>query len=232
LISILDTAHSHFYMLTSSTNPTEYFIILLRHGESIGNAEGKHQGQADFPLTERGTRQAHALAERWRQEKRSFDRVISSPLMRARQTTEIINGVLALPLEFDPLWMERDNGLLAGLTPEDALEIYPRPPFIHPYQAIGGTGESQWELYLRGGRAVQSLLDRPPGKYLIISHGGILNMVLYAILGITPHANFSGPRFRFANTAFASLSYSPGEHKWYVLGINDHLHWSEDSEAS
>jgi broad specificity phosphatase PhoE len=75
---------------------------------------------------------------------------------------------------------------------------------MHPYQAVGETGESQWELYLRAGRAVQNLLKNPPGRYLVVSHGGILNLAFYAILGIAPQANFTGPRFRFANTAYAT----------------------------
>ena len=215
-------------MLPTPPNPVRYHLTLLRHGESVGNAEGKHQGQSDFPLTEKGEAQVRALAERWLNERKCFDLLISSPLSRARGTAEILAEALHLTLELNPLWMERDNGLLAGLRPEEAIASYPRPPFIHPYLPIGQTGESQWELYLRAGKAIQDLLHHTPGNYLIVSHGGILNMVLYAILGITPQANFYGPRFRFGNTAFASLSYNPGEHKWYVHGVNDRVHWQHD----
>jgi len=121
---------------------------------------------------------------------------------------------------------------LSGLHPEEAAERFPRPVFVHPYQSIGETGESQWQLYLRAGAAVQSLLKRPAGCYLVISHGGLLNMVFYAILGITPHANFHGPRFRFRNTAFATLTYTPDDHKWAVLGVNDRLHWQDEEDLS
>lgn len=217
-------------MFNKSESTSIYTFIFLRHGESIGNAEGKHQGQADFELTEKGRAQARALADRWLMEKRGFNSAVSSPLMRARETAEMVCGALKIPVVYDPLWMERDNGLLAGLHPDEAMTLFPRPPFVHPYLAIGETGESQWELYLRAGRAVQSLFNHPPGTYLIISHGGILNMVFYAILGIAPQANFTGPRFRFHNTSFATLTYMPNEHKWAVLGINDHLHWPEEDE--
>jgi broad specificity phosphatase PhoE len=217
-------------MFTIDGIPPLYTFVFLRHGESIGNAEGKHQGQADFELTEKGRTQARALADRWLAEKQHFNRAISSPLMRARETAELICGALGIPLVFDPLWMERDNGLLAGLHPDEAAVLHPRPDFVYPYLAIGETGESQWELFLRAGRAVQSLFNHPPGTYLIVSHGGILNMVFYAILGIAPQANFTGPRFRFHNTAFATITYMPGEHKWAVRGVNDHLHWPEAEE--
>ncbi len=217
-------------MFAANPNHTIFSIRLLRHGQSVGNADGLHQGQSDFPLTETGREQVSALADRWSSEAAHYDLVISSPLARARQTAEILTARLHQPLELDPLWMERDVGVLSGLRPEDAAELYPRPDFFHPYQPIGQTGESQWELYLRAGRAVQSLVNRPPGNYLVVSHGGLLNMVFYAILGITPQANFYGPRFRFGNAAFATLTYTPAQHKWAVLGLNDRSHWPFQDE--
>jgi len=202
-----------------------YCITLLRHGESLGNYEGRHQGQADFPLTDKGRDQTRALVERWKAEGKTFDLIISSPLARARETAEIISAEFSLPLEFNSLWMERDNGLMAGLSPEEVRDTLPEPGFVHPYLAIGQTGESQWELYLRAGNAVQKLLNHPPGNYLVVSHGGFLNMFFYAILGITPQPNFHGPRFRFNNTAFATINYNPATHRWYILGVNDYHHW-------
>lgn len=207
-----------------------FCFTILRHGESLGNFEGRHQGQADFPLTDLGRQQTRALVDRWKNEKKLFDLIISSPLIRARETAEIISSELKLPLELDPLWMERNNGLMAGLSPEEVRDSLPQPDFIHPYQAIGLTGESQWELYLRAGRAVQNLINRSPGSYLIVSHGGLLNMFFYAVLGIAPQPNFHGPRFRFNNTAFATLHYNPSSHRWYVIGVNDHLHWKLKEE--
>jgi 2,3-bisphosphoglycerate-dependent phosphoglycerate mutase len=211
-------------MTNQPHTPIIYHITLLRHGESLGNFEGRHQGQADFPLTDRGREQSRALLERWKAEAKEFDLAISSPLARARETAEIIAGGLGVPLEFDPLWMERDNGLMAGLSPEEVRQTLPQPNFIHPYQPVGKTGESQWQLYLRAGNGVQSLFSHPQGKYLVVSHGGLLNMFFYAILGITPQPNFHGPRFRFNNSAFATVSYNPGSHRWYIVGVNDHLH--------
>jgi 2,3-bisphosphoglycerate-dependent phosphoglycerate mutase len=211
--------------MTSQTRPIAlYQITLLRHGESQGNFEGRHQGQADFPLTDRGREQAKALLERWKLEKKEFDLIISSPLERAKETAIILSNGLNVPLEFEELWMERNNGLMAGLSPDEVRQSLPQPAFIHPYQAVGQTGESQWQLYLRAGAALQSLFSRPPGKYLIVSHGGLLNMFFYAILGITPQPNFHGPRFRFNNSAFATLTYNPASHHWYILGVNDHQH--------
>lgn len=214
----------------SSTPLMIYKITLLRHGESEGNAFGYYQGQNESPLTPVGEAQSVALARRWLAEGVCFDRIISSPQARARRTAEIIAEHLNAPLELDALWMERDCGLLTGLSHEQAEAFYPRPAFIHPYMHIGQTGESVWESYLRAGRGVQSLLDRPPGRYLVVAHGAILNMAMYAILGIAPQANFNGPRFRFRNTAFANLSYDPAGHEWTLESINDRAHWSDEND--
>lgn len=203
-----------------------YHITLLRHGESIGNANRYWQGQSDFALTELGRQQAEVLARRWQQEGVRFDLVISSPLQRARTTAEIIAKTLESAIEFEDQWLERDNGLYAGLPREQAISRHPEPDFLPPFMPIGKNGESQWELYLRAGQAINSVLKRPPARYLIVSHGGLLNMVLYAVLNIPVQANWSGPRFTFDNTAFATLTYRPDRHQWRILGLNDHSHLS------
>ena len=214
-------------MTSSTDNSPIYHITLLRHGESVGNAEGYHQGQANFPLTEKGQAQARALAKHWLNQGIMFDQAIASPQSRAKETAEIITTSLAVPLKYDEIWMERNNGILAGLRFTEAREKHPQPDFIPAYEPVGEFGESQWELYLRAGHAVQSLFQQPPGRYLIISHGGLLNKVMYAILGISPQPNFHGPRFRFRNTAYATLTYKPEDDNWFVHGVNQWDHWHE-----
>jgi len=199
-------------------------IIFLRHGESIGNAEKRHQGQADFPLTDQGIQQVEQLAATWKAQGLEFTRAIASPLARAQQTAKILSRALEFQISYDEDWMERDNGKLAGLLHERALEVLPPPPFIHLYEPIADTGESQWELYLRAGRALNSLMSNPPGLYLIISHGGLLNMVMHALVGITPLPNFQGPNFRFSNTGYTTVRYEPENGNWMILGHNDTGH--------
>lgn len=207
-------------------------IIFLRHGESVGNAERRWQGQADYPLTERGRQQAQALVDRWLAEGRTFDCILASPLKRARETADIIAEALNIPVEADPIWMERNIGEVAGMTGEEVNRRFPNREFITPFGAIiGDQGEGNWELYLRAGQALHSLLQREPGKYLVVSHGGLLNQIMYAVVGITPQANFSGPRFRFRNTGFAHLTYRAGSHQWQINVINERSHWNgKDSD--
>ncbi len=204
-------------MTASDSYPLAYSIAFLRHGESVGNAEDRFQGQADFPLTEKGRAQAQALADKWLAEGVTFEQCISSPLLRAAQTAEIVTQVLNVPLEFDADWMEINNGLLAGLTDDQAAQVAPRPAFITPYTRFGKTGESRWELYLRAGRAIQKILDRQPGRYLIVAHGGVINMAMYVMLNIPPQTDSSGPRFMFHNTTYAMFSYEPEHHNWRML---------------
>jgi broad specificity phosphatase PhoE len=204
-----------------------YEITLLRHGESEGNAGGYYQGQAEgFPLTERGREQVWSLAVYWQSVGVTFDTCIASPLIRARETAEIIADILGLEVEIDPTWMERDNGKFAGAHHTE-VEKSPRDDMQSIYNPIGEHGETEWELYLRGGRAIQSILHRDPARYLVVSHGAILNATLRATFGVTPQPMFRGVWFHFRNTAYASLTYSPGSARWGVHGINQRPHWDD-----
>lgn len=210
-----------------------YRVTFLRHGESVGNAEARFQGHADYPLTDKGLAQARALAAHWQKAGLSFDLCIASPLLRARQTAETVAGALHTPLEFDPDWMEINNGIVAGMTAEEALEkLGPPPAFMTPYTHYGKTGESRFELFLRAGRGIQRLLDRAPGNYLVVAHGGILSMALYAALGIPVQADASGPRFLFDNTTYTTLTYEPDRHCWRMLEFGSRQHWKDESSET
>lgn len=207
------------------TDTPVFQITFLRHGESIGNLENRMQGLSDFLLSETGRAQARALGARWQVEGVAFDAVITSPLSRARETAEIVADVLKIPdFEFEPLWVERDMGKRSGMTIDEINAQFPAPDFVNPYDAVSESGESDWALYLRGGQALHKLLQKPPARYLIVTHGAILNMTLYAILGIAPQPNFQGPRFRLENTAFCQFRYYPNAHRWRVDVINDWAH--------
>lgn len=203
-----------------------YSITLLRHGESEGNASEIIQGQSDYPLTAKGIQQARDLSGRWQSlqagyEGRLFDTIIASPLSRARQTAEIIAAGLNMPVELDPIWIERGFGCLDGSLLSDIQQITPPVDFHHPYEPPAEGGESSVDLFLRACQALRSLMHRPAGRYLIVSHGAILNMVVYAILGITPHGHYNSPRFSFGNTAFANFTYDVSSRRWRLLSFEN-----------
>lgn len=204
-----------------------YTFTFLRHGQSIGNVEGYFQGQSDTPLTEEGVEQVHMLAKRWQIEEKCFDEIISSPLKRAKQTADFIAKTLDLTVETEPLWIERDTGKLTQMDREEAKMQPYYHEFYTPFNAMGETGEGDWDLFLRAGIALSRLLEKPPGKYLIVSHGGILNQCLRAIVGITPQAMTHGAQFRFDNTGYATIKYEPAFFRWTFSGLNDTFHLIE-----
>ncbi len=207
------------------TEKPVYQFTFLRHGESVGNVENRLQGLSDFPLSETGRAQAHKLAARWKKEGVTFDAVIASPLSRALETAQIIAADLGLPeIATDPLWVERDMGVRSGMTMAEIRARFTDPDFLNPYQPWGEKAESDWALYLRGGQALHTLLQRPPARYLVVSHGAILGKVYYSILGITPQPNSHGIHFRLANTSFSRFRYNPGSHRWTVDVIGDTNH--------
>ncbi|HEX7975005.1 MAG TPA: histidine phosphatase family protein [Anaerolineales bacterium] len=201
-----------------------FYLTLLRHGESLGNQEARLQGQRDYPLTEKGRRQARERAVAWRSQGVTFDRIVSSPLQRARCTAETVGEALGLPVALDPVWQEHCFGELEGLTLPEIRQRMPLADLFHPHRRPPGPGaESLFEVYERAGRAVQGLLSNPEGHCLVVSHGDFLNMVLYTVLGLTPLAYPHNPRFHFGNTGFAKFVYDPEARFWRMLALEDHV---------
>lgn len=189
-------------------------ITFLRHGRSRADDEDVLEGRYDSPLTEVGQAQARARAEGWKHAGVQFDHVICSTLARARSTAEIVAGILGAPLECDPLWMEMDNGQMAGLSHAEAEVRFPKQAFFGPYQGKGQTGESDADLHARAMLALQNVVRRGPGRYLVVAHGGILNAALRVIAGAPHPVNFHGVWFAFSDLGYARFTYAPDNHRW------------------
>ncbi len=194
-----------------------YQFTFLRHAESAGNANGQIQGQIDMPLTTTGIDQAAELAWRWKSEGRQYDQIIASPLQRAWRTAQIISEGLDLPLVSHPDLVERGFGSIEGRLLAELMQEEPPPNFTDPYRKPGGEGESLVEVYNRAGQVLQGLLLRPPGRYLVVSHGAFLNMLLYAVVGLSPHNNPRSLRFSFSNTGYLDLVYLPDIQQWRIV---------------
>lgn len=194
----------------------EIYIYFMRHGRSRADDEGVHEGRYDSPLTDVGRAQVKARGEGWLAQGIRFDLIIASTLVRARESAEIIGGLLKAPVEADDIWMEMDNRPLAGMPIEEAKARYPRPQFRGPYEPFHGVGESDWELHCRAVSAVEKLVRRGAGQYLVVSHGGMLNAVLRGIVGAQPPINGHGIWFEFGDAGYAKCSYAPGRHYWVL----------------
>lgn len=192
-------------------------LTMMRHGRSMADDEQVHEGRYDSALTAVGIQQLHKRADQWQQEGRFFDLVIASPLQRAKKSAEIIAAAFSIPLEVDADWMEMDNGPLPGLTFNEAERLYPTPTLRNPYQPFCGSGESGWQVYTRAARAVERVIRRGPGTYLVLAHGVILNAALRSICGAPPTLNDSGVSFSFADAGFVDLLYRPEKHSYQIL---------------
>jgi len=97
-------------------------LYAARHGETNKNKQGLLLGQTEEELNETGILQAHDLGK-FAQEL-NIDLIVSSSMIRARQTTEIVNSYLSKPVLFEKRLIERNIGLYEGLTFQQMNEKY------------------------------------------------------------------------------------------------------------
>src|SRR4051794_4608727 len=102
-------------------------LLLIRHGQSAGNAEGRFGGHGTTPLSELGVRQAEKTAKVLANE--GIDVIYSSDLLRAVQTAEPLAELLNIPIHKTAAFRERHVGVLQGLTFDESRQQYPRDYF-------------------------------------------------------------------------------------------------------
>jgi broad specificity phosphatase PhoE len=129
-------------------------VLLIRHGQSEGNAEGRFGGHTATPLSERGRKQAAATAKML--ESDSLTAIYSSDLLRAIETAEPLARLTGLPIQSTEAFRERSVGVMEGLAFEAAAEQHPEQ-----YAALL---RRDFEHILVGGESYRQLLDRAWGK--------------------------------------------------------------------
>ncbi|SDH97678.1 probable phosphoglycerate mutase [Planococcus glaciei] len=153
-------------------------IGFVRHGITDWNIQRIAQGSSDIPLNETGREQARAIAGRLAQEE-PWDVIISSDLIRARETAETIAVELGMPIdEIDPRIRELSGGLIEGTTEADRIERWGpdwREQDLQREPLSAGIK--------RSAEAIQEAMEKYPGKrILMVSHGGLIGLALKNLL--------------------------------------------------
>jgi probable phosphoglycerate mutase len=193
-------------------------LILVRHGESTGNADGLLLGRIDSPLTDRGLDQARSLAETVA----GATRLISSPLQRARATAEALGT--GLPIEIDERWIEVDygeyDGQKLGDIPSDVWRKWRSDlAFVPP------GGESLAAAGARVRNACEELFAEPDGPargndtVVVVSHVSPIKAATCWSLGMGDEGAW---RLYLANASATRITWGNGGP---VLAGFNHTPW-------
>jgi broad specificity phosphatase PhoE len=166
------------------------WLILIRHGETDWNVEGRYQGQADPPLNERGLEQAVALAQALRDV--GLDILYSSPLRRARDTAEVVANRLAIPLRIEPRLMEINQGEWEGQRRDRIEQLCPellRRWDEDPWAVSPPGGESLVQVQQRVYAALDDVLAANEGRRVgLITHRLPIALIKLKYQGLPPDA--------------------------------------------
>jgi len=167
-------------------------VILIRHGRTAWNVEGRFQGQADPPLDDTGRKQASAAAMVLRASPMAA--VLSSDLARARQTAVLVAAWRDLPVRVSAELREVDLGAWTGLTRAEAARRFPdqyRDWRVHSSTARRGGGETEDEAGERVASCLLAAAALWPGQTIaVVSHG----LALRSAMRLLPMARaWSGP---------------------------------------
>ena len=153
-----------FAIIAVLTSPMRYFV---RHGESQANVDHVFAGISHpAPLTERGSQQARLAGQRILDANIRIDQIISSPLERAYDTAVIIASCLGLDvsgIKLDARLIEYNVG---GLTGQSTHEVTAQ-------QLVGAPGAEDPAVFQHRVTAALEDAARAPGNVLIVSHGGV-----------------------------------------------------------
>ena len=153
-------------------------MYVTRHGESQWNVEKKVQGITDTPLTEKGLRQAHELAEKIKTGAYGIDEILYSPLSRAADAARIISETTGIPMTLDTRLIEQNFGKYEGHEWEKSPGEFRQAKMQFACDYSGG------ESMLKLGQRIYNLIDdvrdrsvREGKTFLLVTHGGVNRMI-------------------------------------------------------
>jgi broad specificity phosphatase PhoE len=167
-------------------------IILVRHGETEANRRRHFAESDEIPLTDKGRMQAHQLALRLARHFRPAA-LLSSPFLRAIETSEIVASLLGLRTKVIEGIYERDFGTLRGHPYERMGEKMSLDSLYDPGKTWTWTpegGESQEEVRLRAGAVLENLRTQyPQQQVVVVCHGAVIQAIFAHITGSWDEAN-------------------------------------------
>jgi glucosyl-3-phosphoglycerate phosphatase len=187
-------------------------MVLLRHGQTIWNAEGRFQGQSDIPLDPAGQEQAERAARLLAALRP--DVIVSSDLRRATETAEPLSRLTGLPVSLDKELRERHGGEWEGLTDREIRERYPAE---HAIWSPPG-GESGPVIASRVASALERTAEALPGGGLavVVSHGAAIRLGMGRLIGLPDELwGVLGP---LSNCSWSLIG--AGRRGWRVLEHN------------
>jgi probable phosphoglycerate mutase len=198
-------------------------LVVVRHGETVWNKEGRQQGHLDSQLSDLGKLQAQAVASALAGV--SFHASYSSDLDRAFETAKIIANHANLHITLDMRLRERNLGILQGLTMQEFKSKYPEDYgnyVSRDIDYIPPGGESIRQRFERSIACAVDLASRHAGeRILIVSHGGVLDSLIRKSLNIplTDERTFS-----LYNASINEFSISENSWRLDSWGNIHHLH--------
>jgi broad specificity phosphatase PhoE len=183
-------------------------LVLIRHGETDWNVEGRYQGQADPPLNARGLAQAGELAEKLAGS--GLDLIYTSPLLRAAQTAEIIARRLGIPIHPELRLMEIHQGDWQTRLRAEIESLYPelfRLWQSDPWKVSPPQGERLSEVQARVDAAIDQIIARHPGMRVgIVTHRIPFGLIKLRFQDI---AKDDMRRLHLPNTYFEEIEVNP-----------------------
>jgi len=197
-------------------------LYLIRHGETKWNREGRYQGWADIELSEEGHEQASLLAKRF--DYLNLDAIYSSPLKRAVATAEPIAQKKGLEVILDEHFKEINFGEWEGHTVAELTQMYGQPYldfFKDPFQnTMPGEG-SFGHVAKRAMAGFAKIMKQHEGQRVaIVSHGGLLRVLLVALLGLDNNMYRS---MWLTNTSITMVDITADGQR-FLMTLNDKAH--------
>jgi len=160
-------------------------VLLIRHGQSQGNAEGRFGGHTDTPLSPRGRAEAGRTAQALASE--AFDAIACSDLARAIETATPLANLVGLELQTAEAFRERSVGVMEGLTFEEAAAQHPEQYAAllrRDFEHILLGGESYRQTLDRASKKLDELVDQHKGgRIAIYTHTGTICILALHIMG-------------------------------------------------